>query len=32
VDFASGYMFDIATPADDPNQMIEPPNPTAKER
>src|SRR5438046_1298201 len=25
----SGYMFDSATPADDPNQIIEPPKPTA---
>src|SRR5918993_4980852 len=28
-DRASGYMLDSATPADDPNQIIEPPNPTA---
>ena len=28
-DFASGYMFDSATPADEPNQIIEPPKPTA---
>src|SRR5215204_5311122 len=27
-DFASGYMLEIATPADDPNQTIEPPKPT----
>jgi len=27
-DFASGYMLDSATPADDPNQIIEPPKPT----
>jgi hypothetical protein len=28
-DFASGYMFASATPAEEPNQVIEPPNPTA---
>jgi len=28
-DFASGYMFARATPADEPNQIIEPPKPTA---
>ena len=28
-DFASGYMFDSATPAEEPNQIIEPPKPTA---
>ena len=28
-DFASGYMFASATPALEPNQIIEPPNPTA---
>ena len=28
-DFASGYMFASATPADEPNQIIEPPKPTA---
>jgi hypothetical protein len=28
-DFASLYMFEIATPAEDPNQIIEPPKPTA---
>src|SRR4029434_3451499 len=27
-DFASAYMFEIATPAEDPNQIIEPPKPT----
>jgi hypothetical protein len=26
---ASGYMLDSATPADEPNQIIEPPKPTA---
>ena len=26
---ASGNAFVIATPADEPNQIIEPPNPTA---
>ena len=31
-DFASGYWFDSATPADDPNQIIEPPKPTAYAR
>src|SRR5437870_13172910 len=25
----SGYMFDSATPADEPNQIIDPPKPTA---
>jgi hypothetical protein len=29
VDLASGKILEIATPADDPNQIIEPPNPTA---
>src|SRR5262249_61986524 len=28
-DLASGYMLASATPAEDPNQIIEPPNPTA---
>src|SRR5689334_955887 len=28
-DFASGKKFDTATPADEPNHSIEPPNPTA---
>ena len=28
-DLASGYMFVKATPADEPNQIIEPPKPTA---
>ena len=27
-DFASAYMFEIATPADEPNQIIDPPKPT----
>ncbi len=26
---ASGYMLESATPADEPNQIIEPPKPTA---
>ena len=30
--FASGYMLDSATPADEPNQIIEPPKPTANAR
>jgi hypothetical protein len=29
VERASGYMLQIAMPADDPNQIIDPPNPTA---
>src|SRR5436853_6684069 len=28
-DFASGKLFESATPAEDPNQIIEPPKPTA---
>ena len=28
-DLASGYMVASATPAEDPNQIIEPPKPTA---
>ena len=28
-DLASGYMLESATPADEPNQTIEPPKPTA---
>jgi len=28
-DFASGYWLESATPADEPNQIIEPPKPTA---
>jgi hypothetical protein len=28
-DFASGYMLERATPAEDPNQIMEPPKPTA---
>jgi hypothetical protein len=28
-DFASGKILEIATPAEDPNQIIDPPNPTA---
>src|SRR5437899_11051602 len=28
-DFAWGYMLDSATPAEEPNQIIEPPKPTA---
>ena len=28
-DLASGYMLESATPADEPNQIIEPPKPTA---
>src|SRR3954454_6810241 len=31
-DLASGYMLEIATPADEPNQIIEPPKPTAYAR
>ena len=31
-DFASGYMLEIATPAEEPNQIIEPPKPTAYAR
>ena len=27
--FRSGYEFESATPADEPNQIIDPPNPTA---
>src|SRR5688572_32013570 len=30
--FASGYMIDSATPALEPNQIIDPPNPTANAR
>src|SRR5262249_32680364 len=28
-DFASGYMFASATPAEEPNQIMDPPKPTA---
>src|ERR1700743_2896254 len=28
-DFVSGYMPEMATPAEEPNQIIEPPKPTA---
>ena len=28
-DLASGYMLESATPAEEPNQIIEPPKPTA---
>src|SRR6516162_8271053 len=31
-DLASGYILEIATPADEPNQIIEPPKPTAYAR